>query len=71
MKTIKQEEKEIFFTDMFVLGFDKKEALIELGILKECETEADYIKASRIGRTVSVTRKQRKEIFSSYATWAA
>lgn len=70
-KTIKQEQREVFFADMELLGFDDKATNEELTRLTTCETELEYIKTSRVGATVRLSRANRKEIFNSYSLWVA
>lgn len=68
-KTIKQEQTEIFYQDLENLGFNFTKTKRELALLRECPTENDYIRASRVGFDIAITRKQRKEIYNSYETW--
>lgn len=68
-KTIKEEQTEVFFIDMELLGFDHAAAMVELCRLQACETEADYIRSSRVGATVKLSRVQRREVFNIYYTW--
>ena len=68
-KAIEQQQREVFFLEMELCGFMQHQTEQELEILENCNTELDYIKASRVGKTVKINRAQRKEIFSHYTLW--
>lgn len=70
-KTIREEELEVFFGDMELLGFNRAEAKKELARLEGCHSELDYIKASRVGATVRLTRAMRREVYDSYSLWVS
>ena len=68
---IKQQHRECFNGDLKAIGFTYAQIKAELEILKTCKEEIDYIRASRVGKTIRLNRKQRKEIYASYDCWVA
>ena len=66
VQTIKEEKQEVMIQDIMGQGFTYSEAEAELDLLVECEEEIDYIRVSRVGKTVRLSRSDRKVIFNNY-----
>lgn len=49
-----------------ILGDDPFSIGLEIGLLAECESEEEYLKASRAGFTVPLVRPQRAKIWRIY-----
>lgn len=70
-KTLNKIDLEIFTIDMELYGFDADTTADEIERLETCATVEDYIRASRVGATVRLTRAERKEVFALYSLWIA
>lgn len=68
-KPIKAQEKEVFNQDLLLMGFGYDDIRAELQLLRSCPEMEDYIRASRIGKKVKLTRAVKKEIYLSYELW--
>ena len=68
---IKQQHREMFYKDLEEIGFTFAQIKEELALLKTCNEEIDYIKASRVGKSIALNRKERKAIYLSYDIWVA
>ena len=68
-KPIKQEKMELFNDEMKELGFNTQQRKEELSLLRKCDTEEEYIRASRAGFTKKLNRKERKKVYELYDLW--